>query len=241
MLSRRHAILYGLAGGMQSVEAGQLRASRADYRRYEVGKWNYGQLVIAQRGLKDPEVVQVLDSVRWPVIPVGADERREIEKMLELQAVRVDDVKMIKAIFKEYSAPVEAMLEMVFGDSSDEALRATMADFAHECTPYILAAKLKFSRERASQIDSRIKPFIPDCGFPTFPSGHTTQAWVAAEVISVAHPSKRRAARMSAIEFGLMGEYAGSHFPSDSLAGERLAGVLIEKMKPAMVKALHAK
>jgi len=112
-------------------------------------------------------------------------------------------------------------------------------------------AKLKFKRLRPPFQDPRVHPCMPvqpakgptpSAGFYSFPSGHATSIYLAAELLAELVPTKREPVQAWAHKAAWSRMLAGVHFPSDDLGGRILAEIGIQALmaNPAFVKALEA-
>jgi hypothetical protein len=95
----------------------------------------------------------------------------------------------------------------------------------------ILYCKFRLNRVRAYQLLTQLAPLFLGLDFPmhpSFPSGHSTQAHLVANVLEDVFGVNgvKRAARKMAWHIGRNRELAGLHYPSDTKAGEVLARVL---------------
>lgn len=100
--------------------------------------------------------------------------------------------------------------------------------------------KHRWNRVRPSFIISELKPNIANPPHPAFPSNHTFQALVVANVLSQLWPENANAYLQDALEIGRNRELAGVHYPSDTRASIILAhhfGKVLAKNK-AFKKAL---
>jgi hypothetical protein len=88
-------------------------------------------------------------------------------------------------------------------------------------------------RPRPSQICPALLPPIPVPGHPSYPSGHSTEAHLIADVLDdVLSLAPQQAAMTTDLEalawrIARNREIAGLHYPSDSLAGEQLATAIL--------------
>jgi hypothetical protein len=89
--------------------------------------------------------------------------------------------------------------------------------------PVIFHYKARFNRARPVQYDPAIDPAIETPGHPSYPSGHSTQAHLAALALAAVVPEARDELTRLAREIAENREVAGVHYPSDSAAGESLA------------------
>ncbi len=103
------------------------------------------------------------------------------------------------------------------------------------------AAKAPFRRARPHAVDPRVQPVVTLPKSFSYPSGSACQAFVWAEVLAEIFPEHREAlfARAHRAAWGRV--IGGVHFPSDVVAGRRLAGAyLAEARKSAAFRAAQA-
>jgi membrane-associated phospholipid phosphatase len=85
-----------------------------------------------------------------------------------------------------------------------------------------------FQRDRPSRLSAAVDPMIEVPGHAAYPSGHATQAYLAAHLLQLVHPDGGLSEWQQEI-FGMAHhvawcrEVAGVHYESDSVAGTRLA------------------
>jgi subtilisin family serine protease len=110
-------------------------------------------------------------------------------------------------------------------------LMNTMSDLA--LIP-VMNFKKQFARARPNQLDPAIKPLIEVPGHPAYPSGHSTQNFLIAHVLSeVIGDDAELIARVFAIARRVAEnrEWAGVHYHTDTEAGEQLAREIFPIMK----------
>ncbi|MDP9249212.1 MAG: phosphatase PAP2 family protein [bacterium] len=83
--------------------------------------------------------------------------------------------------------------------------------------------KAHFDRVRPSALDFRIKPAIPVPGHPAYPSGHSTEFHFLSLFLGELRPEDKESLWAEADTIAKNREIAGLHYPSDSLAGAKLA------------------
>jgi PAP2 superfamily len=85
--------------------------------------------------------------------------------------------------------------------------------------------KARYNQPRPNVVDSKVCPFIPVPIYSSYPSNHSFQSFLIAEVFSLAVPEHPGAATLfyAAWEVAVNREFAGLHFRSDTLAGKELA------------------
>lgn len=87
--------------------------------------------------------------------------------------------------------------------------------------------KAYFNRPRPFMVDSNLSPMVDPKHTPSYPSGHTTWAYVMAIILANMVPEKASLIYDRAAEYGYNRVIAGAHFPTDVEAG-RIAGTVID-------------
>lgn len=89
-------------------------------------------------------------------------------------------------------------------------------------------AKRAWGRLRPYEVDASIPTIVPQPhGNAGYPSGHTSGAYAAALALAAVAPERRDELLALAAEAGWARIYGGVHFPSDVLAGARLASAVV--------------
>jgi len=93
------------------------------------------------------------------------------------------------------------------------------------------AAKKPFLRPRPATVDPRVQPCVSLPTSTSYPSGSGMQAFVWAQLLAEAVPARRDAliARAHRAAWGRV--IGGVHFPSDVVAGARLADAYLEEAR----------
>ena len=89
--------------------------------------------------------------------------------------------------------------------------------------------KAYFARPRPFVVDSNLTPMVMPKPTPSYPSGHTTFAYVMAILLANMVPEKAVPIFDRAAEYGYNRVVAGAHFPTDVEAG-RIAGSVIDSV-----------
>jgi len=119
-------------------------------------------------------------------------------------------------------------------------LMNTMSDLA--LMP-VMHFKKRFARARPTQVEPRIEPLLEVPGHPAYPSGHSTQNFLIAHLLSeVIGDDAELIARVFAIARRVAEnrEYAGLHYASDTAAGEELARDIFPIMRCALAEPIKA-
>jgi len=89
------------------------------------------------------------------------------------------------------------------------------------------AAKARFPRPRPPVVDARVHPCVALPKSGSYPSGHSSQAWMWAGLLAEIFPEQRAALfeRARAVEWARV--IGGVHFPTDTAGGRRLAEAIV--------------
>ncbi len=89
-------------------------------------------------------------------------------------------------------------------------------------------AKLKHGRRRPFELDPSINPIVArPGGNPSFPSGHSSGAYAAGLMLAALVPQRATEFVDLATEVAWSRVYGGVHFPTDVIAGARLAAAVV--------------
>jgi len=96
---------------------------------------------------------------------------------------------------------------------------------------FVLDLKQKIERARPSQLDPNLKLVIDNPGHAAYPSGHSTQSWLIARILSGLDPEHKDAYENESKAIAHRREIAGVHYPSDSAAGRELSDKIYEELQ----------
>ena len=92
-----------------------------------------------------------------------------------------------------------------------------------ENDPIIMNLKNKYDRVLPYKLDKTIQPSISPPQHPSYPSGHATQAYFIALLLSEKRPEKGKLYMRTAENIAINREYAGVHYRSDTTYGREIA------------------
>jgi len=92
-----------------------------------------------------------------------------------------------------------------------------------ELNPIIMGLKNRYNRVRPYHYDKTIKPSIEPPKHPSYPSGHSTQAYFIALLLSEKYPENKLEYIKIADRIAKNREYAGVHYNSDTVYGKQVA------------------
>jgi len=169
------------------------------------------------------------ESQNFSIEPPPSDDseitRSEIEHLKLLAENRSSEDIIL--ITKEHLDPYKRFFEVLDIEQQDyPRLEKLIRYLATESYLPTLYFKHKFSRTRPYQIDSDLETVIDGPPHASYPSGHATQAYLIALVLSETFPQvDRRSEQLIDLgrSIGLRREIAGVHYSSDTQAGFELA------------------
>ncbi|MCK5374796.1 MAG: phosphatase PAP2 family protein [Alphaproteobacteria bacterium] len=100
---------------------------------------------------------------------------------------------------------------------------------------FLLERKKYFSRPRPNHIDETLETVIDNPKHPAYPSGHASQTYIVALVLSEFDPKNAAIYKQFAVDVAHRREIAGVHYPSDSVAGRKMAVDVLERLRSVSV------
>jgi hypothetical protein len=91
--------------------------------------------------------------------------------------------------------------------------------------------KARFNRVRPWALAPDLAPLIPSPGLPAYPGGHATQIHAMAYVLAELAPSREQELMRIADKVSANRERAGLNYPSDTVAGQKLAASIVDILK----------
>jgi acid phosphatase (class A) len=162
----------------------------------------------------------------------SAQERAELDELLRIQATRTP--AEVDRAQKDAEVSIFRFADALGNPSgfTRANLPLTLRLF-HDVTvdesAVSSAAKREFARPRPFTVEPRLDPIIARPPSASYPSGHSTWAYVTALVLADMVPERRAQLLARADEFAHNRSVAGVHYPSDVEAGH-LAGTTLAAM-----------
>jgi acid phosphatase (class A) len=240
----RNTILYLLGAGMclscfYAIAAqAQQETSIEPLTFSNTQTWSPRFLHMAESAVDAPDIA-------LPVSPKNKSRttRKDLALMHAYQRTRTE--KDINEIKQEININDALFGENTFAQLLEESRHpqtfVLMKEVVELESPQIMKQKKIHNRVRPSYLDPTIKPVIDVPPHPAYPSGHATQAYLRAFVLSELDPKNRDQYRRAAKRIAHNREIAGLHYPSDSIAGALLAKQLFKKLmqNPGFVEQLE--
>lgn len=169
----------------------------------------------------------VNDSLKsFPKPPAHDSEagKREMAYLLSLQKLRSPETEAIIEREKHVCGFWLSDYRMGLNESLDQLI----LDAYFDSRLWGFAGKHHFDRVRPSFLDSALKPSIANPPHPAYPSNHTFQAIVMAQILGKVFPEKSAEFMQDALNIARNREIAGVHYPSDTEASIVMAKEFLE-------------
>lgn len=196
-------------------------------------KASYGSLNDeAQATLDRGSHLWPLDQINPPLVPPPADDSKttanEVAELVRFSRERPIYQGLIKSLDADFPL---AFLQLCaqLGVPCDEH---RIEELVEESKPVILALKAFYNRSRPFQVSPDIHPIASDTTqTPSYPSGHTTQAWLIARDLAAQHPEHKASFFNLANLVAKTRLLGGVHFRSDNEYAEVLAAWLSDWLR----------
>ncbi len=191
--------------------------------KFPVGLWNPSLLEIIERG---PNILP-RDTVFEVALPPSNDSevtRAELDNLLVLQDVERSDEEVRRIMWEHTGKKAHEifMNEGLLHESNyktDRLMRMIDADHSY----FILERKQHFARPRPNQLDEKLETVLANPGHAAYPSGHSSQTYMVAIVLSDFDPDNAQVYKQFAYDVAHRREIAGFHYVGDSIEGRKLA------------------
>lgn len=154
--------------------------------------------------------------------PPPTDDMPEARKVLAMLPLRT--VERVAEIQSQAQDPTPMFFQVAgLNPSSVPSLVKLVTEVQADMVVVTLAVKAYFNRARPNVVLPEIAPVIPVPWHSSYPNGHAAQSHLTAMLLGCANPSKLPELMKLADRVGRNREVAGLHYPSDTVAGVKLA------------------
>lgn len=199
--------------------------TRVDLRFSNTQAWDPDLLALSVRkGGLVPDATDVIHVAEYP--PNNSNEAED--ELATLHALMGERTSAKRAeIASERNIEYTYFGEKTFGELTSPVTyphTAVLLQTAYtDILPVLLHFKKQFDRVRPNVLDTTLQTSIPVPGHPAYPSGHATQSYLVALILSDLDPTHTEDYISSSYRIAHNREIAGLHYPSDSEAGRSLA------------------
>lgn len=183
--------------------------------------------VLAETFYIAPSQVDLIEILPPPPAPGSPDEQRDLAAVLDAQKARtqVDSMEAVddntKSVFR-----FADVLGIDFAEANLPLATSLFKRVSVDRNDAIAPAKRHFNRARPYLLSAEIKPILAHPATASYPSDHSTFAYVDAILLATMVPEKKEAIFKRANTFANHRIVAGVHFPTDVEAG-RISGSVI--------------
>lgn len=182
-------------------------------------------LDVLQELAEDQLLVEPLVRLEPPAKNTAVETVRELTDLHALVSERSKEKEkeIISEIFLEGQKYGELYFSSLVDVSSKPISYTMFARTNADIRKHAISAKKEFDRVRPSYLDTSLQTTIPVPQHPAYPSGHATESYLNALLLSELDPKNREMYIESAKRIARNREIAGVHYASDSRAGQELA------------------
>lgn len=152
----------------------------------------------------------------------------------EITLQEIEDIKELqkKTPYKKHLEEIKYEMEyknvIKKFDVNERELEKIIDFLKNIADPIIMKLKVEYDRVRPSYIDNNLKTWIDVPLHPSYPSGHSTQSYCIAYLLSNKYPEKQKTHDNIAFKIAKNREIAGVHYASDTKYGKILAKHIVD-------------
>ena len=177
---------------------------------------------ILNNGLTD-EVKRIINLIPLINYPNVENTKKEIEIIVNYQKIKNKNI-----IVKQ--GKEELNFDKEFSDLKLTNLEAERLEYfiSNILDPIIFYFKIHYDRVRPSHFSDKVKPWLEVPNHPSYPSGHATQSFAIAYLLSKKYPHKENIYLKSAKRISINREIMGLHYESDTIYGNLIAKTIVK-------------
>ena len=131
---------------------------------------------------------------------------------------------------------INASFQKIIKDKNLDVPKNTVNNLIKESAPIIMKIKKHYNRPRPKVLAKKMNINLDDKELdsmktPSYPSGHSAQGVLVAEVLSQMHPKHAKAFKKLGEDISYSRNVARAHYPSDSKFGKELGKDLFNHIK----------
>ncbi len=217
-----------ISRGSVAVDGGEKGANAIEF---SIGSWNPSLLKIIEEGPRILSRDMVFD-VAPPPSNDSDITRGELDNILAVQKAERSEEEIKRIVFEHTGKKAHQIFEnegLLAENNYKTDQLMVMIDADHSY--FILERKKHFARPRPNQLDNRVETVLPNPGHAAYPSGHASQLYMVALVLSDFDPENADVYKQFAYDVTHRREIAGFHYVSDSIAGRKLAVDVLAKLR----------
>lgn len=188
-------------------------------------KWGIKELSVKRKISKQGK--KIMKELPYKPFPsnYSLTTKAELKNILKKQE-NIDET-MIKKIREELDLNVMVdRFKIAFTDK-----KSIIYIIVNHVDPIIMNLKERYNRVRPYILNKKIKALIDPPKHPSYPSGHSVQAYFIAYMLINKYPNNEDFYLSIADDIAVNREYAGVHYESDTKYGKEIAKILCDKFK----------
>lgn len=180
----------------------------------------------------DPASPVFREALPQPPVLGSLAAQADLETVLQVQAWRTpDQVALAQRLVMEDPFSFSEVLGARFNNQNFPRTADLLKTVLTDSYAVSLTLKDVFIRKRPHLDDARVKPCVELSTSPSYPSGHSTRAYLTATLLSGLFPDRREALIAFARKAAWARVQGGIHYPTDLEGGRLLAAALVAELQ----------
>jgi len=141
-------------------------------------------------------------------------------------------IPLNKSFVKKFDNIESAFAKTAKDNNVEDYDKSVAAKLIKDSAPVILELKKHFNRPRPKQLDKKMPNYeMSSMKTPSYPSGHSVQGILIANVLGDKHPKAKSAFAKTGKNISYSRRVARAHYKSDSKMGEQLGNSMYKHIK----------
>lgn len=171
------------------------------------------------------------EALPQPPSPGSLAAQSDLETVLQVQAWRTpDQVALAQRLVMEDPFSFSEVLGAQFNNANFPRTADLLKTVLTDSYAVSLTLKDVFTRKRPHLEDPRVKPCVELSTSPSYPSGHSTRAYLTATLLAGLFPERKEALLAFARKAAWARVQGGIHYPTDLEGGRLLAAALFAEL-----------
>lgn len=176
----------------------------------------------------DPSAPSLAAALPPPPAPGSLEDRADLETVLQVQVWRTpEQAALAQRLVQDEPFKFAEVLGPRFSAIHLPRTAAFLEQVLADCYAVSTALKDRFQRKRPHEADPRVQPCLQRSSSPSYPSGHSTRAYVLATVLADLFPVRRDPLFNYARKAAWARVQGGVHYPTDLEGGRVLAAAIV--------------
>ena len=179
----------------------------------------------------DPKAPALREALPAPPEPGSLADRTDLETVLQVQVWRTpEQAALSQRLVQDDPFKFAEVLGPQFTNQNYPLTAGLLRKVLTDTYAVSLTLKDVHARKRPHVQDPRVEPCLERTSTPSYPSGHSTRAYVTATILSDLFPERREALLGFARKAAWARVQGGIHYPTDLEGGRLLAMAIVEAL-----------